>query len=1133
MIEFPQVARVESGDPVTSRQLATLADGINARIISGLGDGAWRIVYLWLSAARQFRISGNADAEFFHGPQMLDGELALPSVGNVGGIYPASPVPLYVYGSGSFPGEREAIAQPEDGGVPMAVASDAESIWQLAKQQRGTVDLDEGQWSAPAFDAARHVFRIVYGATSIHGNAYGGFQPTPAYLGDCTDGTSETPPTPNYEIKFTNTQTLAEQVFDGTCPDEPTHIAGIWSTPIAYWVSLNNGTLYYFDRGTWIEGPYTGGNVLKKSHAEHLPRILNSFCGEFRGDAARVAKEDAGKARWLGKAFDIASFLSRPYYLSPAKGELIGEEITATYPSGQQVGTSVSGDIGFNQADTGFWFVAAIIRCSGARVDFTVRIYGDDQLVATRTMRASSDAQIVTFESGYSTVRIEALQARGQGSGNVSVSYELAEVYQYRPGIHDLWTLLRLSAASSTADIDGSGRSTANASDIYEAYIDGGVIPKLTEDNALPEDPEANPISRNAVFDKFRRQSRVIRCIHRNQLRGYAVENGKSIVWVSHNYQSVEGLPTADTLSGIRDAIASEAEPGGYTNEWVGFWRFNAYHPSATSDWSVHGYADYWSTSDRCMFYAPTTTSRELKNHFNANYPDARNYFLAPEAATGYRYSKGANSGASEEYYRSCRIYEPPLEIESAETVVVDGEEQTKIIFNGRFHHHHSLAPESIDRDVSSWDLVDLLAETQSYRTDENAIRDYLAHVEDGSRHCEYTGPGNAESGSTVQLLPDNPFGACWPTLWLVQLLPKPYADGNDSGGSQDTPIRHDVMTQAETYIRAICEGYVDGRTSVDYGCETGVDAVFDYTFPNLCFDAFGGTSITTMPTEQTARIAPDDVREDSPIGYGPLPTVVLSAEQWNQYADAVNTLTRVRVTLPWELQVQSYDETNSTRFVDGIRADGSAADCSAGGNGWLSQFPGSGRSPTTMSSAWAPAVNFTASHTLGYSLSAGYVCSASGAGPLFQVENIVHEDEYKFEYTDPNAVYAVPKTWRDMISTHGETLWTRTYSEQRWRHTVVPLASADLCSGLVGWDTLDGINGWDIEAYGPTEQTCEILPATGRTTITPIGTAVLYGALKAGNPCTTQIIITETFDPVVSDAIILRVPLAESEEQT
>ena len=1130
-ITFPRVETVESGDRITSRQLASLADGINARIRSGLGDGAWRILYYWFAAARQFRMP-NADgsyppmAEFFQTLQMQaeDGDFPAQSPGALGGVNTASLLPLYVYGSGSsLPSEATAFGDPLEDGIPMEVLIDAEHAWDLAKRQRGAYDPATGDFASPSFDAARHVYRLVYAPTSVHGNAYGGFMPTPEYLSGCGDGTVDTPESPNYDLFFTEVATGAETHFDGTCPLQATHVAGIWATPIEYWVVLNNGTTYRFPRGEYIEGPYRSGNVLRKTAGEHLPRILNRFIGEFRGDEARIAEEHDGKKPWLRDAFQTASFFSSPYYLSPAVGQTLGDSVRPIYPTGRRTGTPVvAGTIGTVSASAGNWLVSGFIRATNLSSPVPVSFVADGVTVGSGTLTPEAGAIVIPFSAGVPSVEIM-LNDTAFGTG-VVIEWEVAEVYEYRPGLHDLWVLLRLSGAKRDDQLDGSGRYTTNAREMWEAYRDNGVIPKLAEENAFPDDVDERTINRNAVFDAFRRASQVVRCITREQIRGYAIEGGKSVIWINPLAPSLNGLPDADTLSGIRDEIATEAPDGGYSNEWVMVPQFKAYHPSATSLWAPETYSDFFANSDRCAFYMPSGSSIELRRHFNSSDPTRASLSLAPEVASGMRYARNLNFGASEEFFRSCRIYEPPLEIESA---VTEASGEVKITFTGRMHHHHSLAPSSLDRDVSSWDLADLLTETQDYRTDENALRDYLAHVDTGSRHCEYTGPGNTSFSSTVQLLPDNPFGTCYPTFWFVKMLPAPKADGNNSNSKADTAFTHDVMSTAETYIRAMCEGFVDGQSSQDYGCAVGVQAVYDYTFANLCYDAFGGTSITTMPTEETDRIDAEDVRTDAPLGYGPLPTVAAAAEQWNQYASAVNKLTAVRVTLPFQLLVESRVDT-TTRATPATNTAGTAGDCTTLTRGFFSDIAGGGLPPTTVITPYTAAINASGVNTVGYQTGVAFDCS----GTNFVIRNQVQEDDYKFEYTDPDAENAVPPDWRDMLPGSAEMLWEVTETVTRMTYTVESSGPSNTCNGAGAFEITPATLWYYVVSEVVITTTCELLPAVGTVGMPSLGNVRLWGAMN-GIPCASDQSTSEVITPIVSDALILRIPLETSEVET
>jgi len=75
-------------------------------------------------------------------------------------------------------------------------------------------------------------------------------------------------------------------------------------------------------------------------------------------------------------------------------------------------------------------------------------------------------------------------------------------------------------------------------------------------------------------------------------------------------------------------------------------------------------------------------------------------------------------------------------EIESAVEDYEDGVAVIKLTFKGRFHHHDD-APQGIDRNMNTWEISALHGE--SYRTMENALREYLVLQWDGS-HC--TGGG-------------------------------------------------------------------------------------------------------------------------------------------------------------------------------------------------------------------------------------------------------------------------------------------------------------------------------------------------------------------------------------------------------
>ena len=53
-------------------------------------------------------------------------------------------------------------------------------------------------------------------------------------------------------------------------------------------------------------------------------------------------------------------------------------------------------------------------------------------------------------------------------------------------------------------------------------------------------------------------------------------------------------------------------------------------------------------------------------------------------------------------------------------------------------------------------------------------------------------------------------------------------------------------------FLKGMCEGFIDDVTSTTYACTSLFDSAYDYTFPNLVYDASGGnfSSILICKTE-------------------------------------------------------------------------------------------------------------------------------------------------------------------------------------------------------------------------------------------------------------------------------------------
>ena len=504
---------------------------------------------------------------------------------------------------------------------------------------------------------------------------------------------------------------------------------------------------------------------------------------------------------------------------------------------------------------------------------------------------------------------------------------------------------------------------------------------------------------------------------------------------------------TGDAQIFVHDGIRHAALKQGFTNEWVLFIEAKRYHPSETSIWKPDAYSDYFTWCQRCHFFSGTAPPA-LRRHVSYNYNiglDADTFmpirnpmsvqfqFIAPEAPDQYNYTLGANrSYGSDNFYSSCRVYEAPYEIESC---VVDDwapDQIIKVTLKQRLRSHPD-APAAVNKDPSTWsaDEVQQLRNeyatdpeiNEDYRTDDNTVREYVLHQADPTKQCSVK-TGDSGTASGVDGLPDNPFGCCYPHFFFCHLLPEVYEDNNDVMESHDTRAVIDSMLQAEIYLRAMCEGFVDGLTSQDITCRTGEGNLYDYRFENLCFDAFKGREIGCFPLAK---------RIDA-SGFGPLPNSIMYAELFNRLVKAVNLLDKVRLDLPMVFKFRTYDYRDD-RAVALTELDGTncttVGTCKAYGDG-LSGVASTLNEDSP--SDWATWTTIGASKT-GQLVGCPYALA------------IVRSDaEYRAEI-DPDFWLAVPVEILDLVNL-GSTgfLAVRTIQQVGQRREAVSDDDADRC---------------------------------------------------------------------------------------
>lgn len=868
---------------------------------------------------------------------------------------------------------------------------------------------------------------------------------------------------------------------DGSCNSWSygDHVDKIVRGAYNYYIYFNNGTMEVLSKNKWIEGPYDSDPTLKKTMGDHIQRVVSKYISSFSGSTSDTVNDN------LHNAFDFQRFFTKYYHLAPNYGSKSGENIDAYYPefvfqNNTIIDNHHTGDYAVkNESDykatthiipIDFVSTGCLIR--QLKLDSTNNKVGieilkvikrtNETIVRTDVVKAieitpvtAGSSQLVLFDNAianehisatedhssdlrsYIAVRIAYCQnINDRNSSDIKftdstgyISIEFNQVLAYKPEIFDAYLLLRAYSTMAPGTVDGDGSQIVNSKEASDSYFTKGVI--RGRNNQTSKFTDEDNINRNAVFEAARKISSYVRCIPRGNLKRYAVEDGKSVLWfdryttntiasehadmfygigpsteeilsgsIKSGYEYVvkDGTITYNGQTKLEDAtfagqygistftgsgkvyeyngIRAVAPRNEYTNEWLVNTQLKAYRyiwtdqgdVTQNSMWKPDLFSDLWPINNRCHFLSPELGGN-AETLYHAGYgrrTGALSLMLA-EIPSGYNYMNYTETGTilvqsantsdckkedltisdpcliyRRRFYRSCPIYQPDPEIESAvmDHVLVANpnvyEDWIKITFKSRLHHC-DIAPkeidkDEIDKDSAGYEARRLALQAEPYRTVENGIREYLYHISNMEEvHCNPGGyeyftedalvnqAGNHSIKSVAQLTADNPYGTCYPHFIFTKLVPLPYEDNNDSQDTHDTQLKHDPFTQMELYLRAMCEGYIDGVNSGILACQKTTQLYhYDYTYENLCMEANGVPWMKLMPSVATAYLTGDNIRPIAPTGehsalvsaegYAPLPNTYASAEIFNQYSKAINLLTKARIMLPFLLQTRQDD---------------------------------------------------------------------------------------------------------------------------------------------------------------------------------------------------------------------------------
>lgn len=1023
-VTFPRVPYVQSGDLVTSTQKTQLANAVNARLISGIGEGTYRIWQLAYNLFRQVqRTDGNnwhTEGEFFWYYMLIEKNIdqhwpvAAPEDESGDGGNFGCPGVAFVLGTpAEYPEGDRVSAYPTSSNTTQPSV-----VWNWAKLWRGAYD--NGQQGSPAADAAESYFRIVQPEWSPHGKSYGGYQPAPHYLGDCGSGEYA-----SWQYIFTPIyQGLPLYVFSGSCPPGTSgfselHVQSIADLPFAWYVRQWNGTVTRIPKNQYLWGPYRSGGRLYRPEGQQLARFyLNNFIKDFRGTPEQ---RPGGDFDIEEIAFPFEEFLSGQYLCAPNIGTVSGGEITPLYPSFSYTGatTHAAGSTTATHAYANGFVLGGVLMVAEKLVgSVTVEILDAGQVIDQMTLVADQNGHAEKSRYWLEGRSPQPLQFRllntltfQDSSGTLTI--ESTEQRAMNPQIHDAYWVLRLLTAKQTGfEHDTSGDEWSLSRQAFNRYMEAGWPDNMN--GALAVDTQTTAITPNPVYDAARRFLKShLRLVRTQELIGYELVNGKSVMYFK---RYAMGDRDADIWEGIADEITHVAPPGGTTNQWLMFPQFKRAKPGTGAPWSPESNAFHYSFCERCHHMNAFITAQrnpDLLRHFrpiSAELPRVDPLWLfAPESPTSYRYAgssqtlQGQSVAFKTAFYKSCRVYEPDGMIESVEAGNWLGHsDAVKVTFFGRLHYCDE-APATISSNVGAWDITALKAET--YRSTENAIREYLVYQATGS-------PPSVKIGDSASqnVVSGAPYGAAWGHYFFTKLVPLPYEDGNSTEEDTDELVTMDFMQQIEWYLRAMCEGFVDRQTSIDYACEEDIPETLtnlvDFSWENINAQAHGTKAISILSS---------DVTLTDTKGFGPLPNTIMWSDVFNQLASVVNMMTRARLMLPHKLQCRGFS-------YQGVQAVAASWDPGAAGTSIVIQnhtSAGAG-TPIGENDEWQDCFTDFVTGRPAVGASTSVVPDGTKDGGNYNVITRTDKAQYRFTIQDPLSLLALPPTLYGLVDVEG-----------------------------------------------------------------------------------------------------------------
>jgi len=310
----------------------------------------------------------------------------------------------------------------------------------------------------------------------------------------------------------------------------------------------------------------------------------------------------------------------------------------------------------------------------------------------------------------------------------------------------------------------------------------------------------------------------------------------------------------------------------GQTNEWTTQQTTTVYKLSDSSIYKSDGYGDILGfLTDRCGLLScdwsrmACTTGFTHRAEVNRQILYGSKMALRPENPSGYRYVLGsqavggyntnsmvqaentASAGEGDKrHYESCQVYKPDYGLEAVyidpTTAASSSDYDVIVKLRGRLENETS--PATVTNTTVGWYVAFTGSYVPKRRTDENAVLEYLYHIASyasaptSDYNCIQKIGDVAYDASSLSGYWGNDFhGNCYPRFYFSKAVRHVWNDTNATYDAADSLTTVDEMLYMEFILQAISSGFIDMESTKQLSC-TDDNRMYDYTFPNLCYQA-------------------------------------------------------------------------------------------------------------------------------------------------------------------------------------------------------------------------------------------------------------------------------------------------------